>query len=119
MMTIVLDGLNGSLILLYGILLTVRFAGGYNTPKERRFLIIMSIVIWIAQTLCWSFWGLKITAQLYPLITHLPIVLILVLILKKQPPPFISAINLILFVPKPCPGRLLWGKPSSIVIFPS
>lgn len=80
----VLGVLNYGLVLLYGVLLSVSFAGGCASARERRSVAALCVMLLAAQTLCWSLWGLELTKQYYPLISHLPLVITLVLVLKKS-----------------------------------
>lgn len=78
-----LDLWNYGLVLLYGMLLSVSFAGGCGTQKNRWSIAAFGASILGMQYLCWSLYGLSVTTKLYPLISHLPLVLMLVLGLKK------------------------------------
>jgi len=75
--------INTTLVFLYGFFLNVSFAGGYETKKAKRILRVLCFVIWFAQILCWKVFGFTATWRLYPLITHVPLILTLVLGLKK------------------------------------
>lgn len=74
---------NSTLVLLYGFFLTVRFAGGCSTQKERRIIGFLCAAIFMVQFICWRLLGFTATSKLYPLISHLPIILTLVFALKK------------------------------------
>lgn len=82
-MTLVLGMFNYGFVLLYGVLLTVGFAGGCDSKKERRMVAALSAIILAAQVLSYALWGLAHTKKLYPIISHLPLFLILVWGLKK------------------------------------
>lgn len=75
--------LNYGLVLQYGILLSVRFAGGCGARINRWWIAAFGLSMLSVQYLCWSFLGLTLTTKLYPLISHLPLVLMLVYGLKK------------------------------------
>lgn len=75
--------LNYALVFLYGALLTVGFAGGCASKRERRALTAFSVIVLTAQMLCYALWGLEYTKKIYPLISHLPLFLMLVLIFKR------------------------------------
>lgn len=92
-MAVVLSTLNYALVLLYGILLSVSFAGGCTSPKDRWSVAVLSITVMLVQALCWLMWGLAVTARLYPLISHIPLVLTLAFALKK---PWFVAISSVL-----------------------
>ena len=78
-MTVIL----GLLVLLYGTLLTIGFAGGCTSNKERREVAILSVIILTMQILIYFLFGLENTRKLYPLISHLPIFLVLVFRFKR------------------------------------
>ncbi len=78
-MTVIL----GLLVLLYGTLLTIGFAGGCTSNKERREVAVLSVIILTMQILSYFLFGLENTRKLYPLISHLPIFLVLVFRFKR------------------------------------
>jgi len=75
--------INSTLVFLYGFFLTLRFAGGCSTHKERHIIGILCAAILATQIICWRLFGFTATSQFYPLISHLPITLALVFALKK------------------------------------
>lgn len=75
--------LNSTLVFLYGFFLNISFAGGCKTKKERHIIGISCLGLWLVQVICWLIWGFNATRQLYPLISHLPLTLTLVFVLKK------------------------------------
>ncbi len=78
-MTVIL----GLLVLLYGSLLTIGFAGGCTSKKERLEVAVLSALLLAAQAVSYILWGLEITRKLYPLISHLPTFLVLVFRFKR------------------------------------
>ncbi|MEG2166123.1 MAG: GHKL domain-containing protein [Ruthenibacterium sp.] len=74
---------NYGLVLLFGVFLSVLFAGKSKSKRDRLNIILFSVFTLCVQTLCSFFFGLSITTKLYPLITHLPLILFLICILKK------------------------------------
>lgn len=74
---------NSTLVFLYGFFLNVSFAGGWETKKERRIIGVLCVAIWAAQVLSWRVFGFDATWRLYPLISHLPLMLTLIFALKK------------------------------------
>ena len=83
-MTDVLSIINHALILLYGTFLTVSFAGGCASDKQRREVALFCVIILAIQAVCFFLFGFEKTKQLYPLISHLPLFLMLVLRLKRR-----------------------------------
>lgn len=76
--------LNYGIVLLFGLFLSVFVAGGWSNRKERRIIFIACPVFLLIQWLFWSAWGVTTVELLYPLIAHLPLVLLLVFALKKR-----------------------------------
>ena len=75
---------NYGVVLIYGLFLSTYIAGGWNTKQQKWLIFALCPLFLLIQILCWSCWGLTTTMQIYPLIAHLPIVLILVFALKKR-----------------------------------
>lgn len=72
------------LVLLFGIAVSVCFSGA---PKKRKNLLSTGGFFLLAlflQIVCWQFFGLEQTKELYPLIVHLPLVIFLHTILKRS-----------------------------------
>lgn len=79
----VLNLLNYGLIFIYGLLLSIEISGGCATNRQRQFLVVLCPLLLLVQGLCLSLLDVEMTRRLYPLITHLPLVLVLIFILKK------------------------------------
>ncbi|MEG0126956.1 MAG: ATP-binding protein, partial [Clostridia bacterium] len=77
-----LSTVNHGLVLLFGVFLSVLFAGG-SQGRDRLSIGVFSVFTLCLQTACDYFFGLSLTMRLYPFITHLPLVLFLVVALKK------------------------------------
>lgn len=75
---------NYGLVLLYGLFLSVFIAGGWKNDSQCRLTIALCPVFLLIQTLCWLLLGEATVKKLYPLIVHLPLVLILIFGLKKS-----------------------------------
>ncbi len=73
----------GLLVLLYGTLLTIGFAGGCISKRERYEVAVLCALLLAAQAVSYILWGLEITRKLYPLISHLPTFLVLVFRFKR------------------------------------
>lgn len=81
-----LDGLNVinyGLVLIYGLFLSVFIAGGWDGRKERRLVFALCPLLILIQIPFWALLGTETVRKLYPLIVHLPLVLTLILALKK------------------------------------
>lgn len=83
-MATVLMTLNYTLVLFYGALLSIDFAGGYTCKKERILTATCVSSILILQLVLSVTFGVDFTTKIYPLITHLPLVLLLVIGFKKN-----------------------------------
>ena len=74
---------NYGLVLLYGLFLSVFIAGGWENGKQRGLVIALCPVFILIQIPGWLLLGEDTVKKLYPLIVHLPLVLILIFALKK------------------------------------
>ena len=79
----ILGGVNCGLVFFFGAALSVTIAGGCNSRREWALLFALCPVFLAFQTIFWLVWGLDATKQVYPLLVHLPLLLILVFGLKK------------------------------------
>lgn len=75
---------NYGLVLIYGLFLSVGIAGGWKNQQQKRMVFVLCLLFLLIQSPCWLFLGVNMAKKLYPLIVHLPLVLILVLALKKR-----------------------------------
>lgn len=79
-----LDIFNYGLVLLYGLVLDVAIAGGCETAKQRRVILWLCPAFLLIQLLGWLVLGESGVKQIYPIIVHLPLALILVTVLKRS-----------------------------------
>lgn len=79
----ILGGVNYGLVFFFGASLSVAIAGGCKTRQEWVLLGSLCPVFLALQTISWLVLGLDITKQLYPLLIHLPLLLLLIFGLKK------------------------------------
>ena len=82
-MTSVLEYITYALILIFGVVVTAAFAGYEKTAKNRNAIVLLIFMIFLLQLAIFHFVGLSVTRKLYPLIVHLPVMLFIVLYLKK------------------------------------
>ena len=75
---------NYGLVLVFGLFLSVFISGGWADQRQKRLVWVLCPLFLAIQSLCWLIWGQVVVKQLYPLIVHLPLVLILVLGLKRR-----------------------------------
>lgn len=78
-----LGAFNYGLVLIYGLFLSVHIAGGLKNSRQKRLLLVLCPLFLLIQTPCWLILGESVTKRLYPLIVHLPLVLLLIFALKK------------------------------------
>ena len=80
----VLDVFNYGLVLIFGLFLSTDIAGGCADKRQQKLIFSLCPVFLIIQGVCWMIWGVSAVKMLYPLIVHIPLILILVLALKKR-----------------------------------
>ncbi len=69
--------------LLFGVVLSVCFAGMERTRKNNIAVGFYCMFLLFVQYFCWWLFGIDLTSKLYPLIIHLPMLLFLTLYLKR------------------------------------
>ncbi len=74
-MSVFLGLLNYGLLLFFGVILTIDFSGIKKTHQNRQPVFLFLFLIAVVQLMSWYFFGLSTTTKLYPLITHLPLVI--------------------------------------------
>ena len=79
----VLGGVNCGLVFFFGAALSVSIAGGCGSRRDWALLFALCPVFLTLQTVSWLVWGLDATKYIYPLLIHLPLLLILIFGLKK------------------------------------
>ncbi len=70
--------------LLFGVALSVCFAGIKRTRKNNLAVNCSCVILLFVQFFCWWLFGMDLTSKLYPVITHLPLILFLTLYLKRS-----------------------------------
>ena len=78
-----LGAFNYGLVLIYGLFLSAAISGGWENRRQKRLIIALCPLFLLIQAPCWLILGESVTKQIYPLIVHLPLVLILIFALKK------------------------------------
>lgn len=76
--------INYGLVLIYGTMLTVGFAGGCHNKRQKITVLIVIISLLLLQAGCFALFGIEVTERLYPLIAHLPLILVLALGFKRS-----------------------------------
>ena len=82
-MTVILGIINYAFVLFYGTFLTIGFAGGCTSKKDRHEVAVLSVFILAVQSLSYFLLGFEKTRMFYPLISHLPLFLFLVFRFKR------------------------------------
>ena len=79
--------------LVFGIAVSTLFAGIESTKKNKLITGWLCVIFLFVQTASWWFLGLDLTSKLYPLIIHLPLIIIFSLYHKR--PWLISAVSVL------------------------
>lgn len=69
--------------LLFGVAVSVLFAGVERTRKNNIVVGFICVILLLVQSVCWWFFGIELTSKLYPLIIHVPMILLLPLYFKR------------------------------------
>lgn len=69
--------------LLFGATVAVSFAGMKLTRKNHLALGCLTVILFILQIGSLRLWGMAVTIKLYPLLSHLPVVIFIVVYLKR------------------------------------
>ncbi len=93
MEVIVIGLLRFGVSLVFGITVSVLFAGIESTKKNRFTTGLLCVIFLFVQTASYWLWGLDLTSKLYPLIIHLPLILIFSLYYKR--PWLISVVSVL------------------------
>lgn len=79
--------------LLFGVAITVLFAGIERTRKNKIVIGLSCLVLLSVQSASWWFFGIELTSTLYPFIIHVPIILLMSLYFMR--PWLVSAISVL------------------------
>ena len=79
----ILSSVNYGCVLVFGTLLSAEISGGCETPRQKRLVALMCPVFLALQVLLHAVFGLETVKKLYPVIVHLPLMLLLVFALKR------------------------------------
>lgn len=88
----ILGGINCGLVFFFGAALSVFIAGGWGSPRQQAFFVMLCPAFLAFQTASWLTLGLDTTKRLYPLMIHLPLLLAMVFVLKR--PVMISLVSI-------------------------
>ena len=85
--------LNDIAVSIFGSVLSASFCGGLSTPRKRRIFWSCMALILILQGAVYSIWSADFLRNIYPLIVHLPLLLVLWLLTGKLLWPLISILS--------------------------
>ncbi len=71
-------------ILLFGTEVAVSSSGMVRTRKNYFVLGFFTVILFILQVVCLQIWGLEMSEKMYPLLSHLPVVIFTVVYLKRS-----------------------------------
>ena len=69
--------------LIFGVLVSVLFAGVEQTKKNCWSIGFTCFTLLIVQTASWWLWGIQVTSKLYPVIIHIPVIFVISLYFKR------------------------------------
>lgn len=78
-----LSMVNYALVLIYGVFLSADIAGGWETKRQKRYISLLCPLLLAIQCPFYVLFDADTVRRLYPLIVHLPLILALILLLKK------------------------------------
>ncbi|QHQ62589.1 GHKL domain-containing protein [Anaerocolumna sedimenticola] len=80
------------LVLVFGVAVSLLFAGVQRTRSAKLMITVFYAIILFIQILCWQMLGLQNTMKLYPFITHIPSIALLILYFRRPWPIAISSV---------------------------
>lgn len=80
----ILSMVNYALVFLFGAILSLLIAGGYKTWRPWAVFSALSVIFLALLTCSWLVFGLDTTKRIYPLLIHLPLLLGLMIGLKRR-----------------------------------
>lgn len=83
------------LILVFGVLVSLLFAGVPSTGANKLAAAVFCILVLCLQMFCLQMFGMRFTMQIYPIIAHLPLIALLALYFKR---PWLISISSLLAV---------------------
>jgi signal transduction histidine kinase len=93
MLTTIIGLIRFGFSLIFGLAVSALFAGIALTRKNILRLAAVCAAFLLVQTICWWLFGLEVTSKLYPVITHLPVILLFIFLFKR--PWHISAVSVL------------------------
>lgn len=75
---------NYGLVLIFGLFLSTFISGGWENRRQRAMIFATCPIFLLVQSVFWLMSGVGVAKQLYPLIVHLPLTLILIFVLRRR-----------------------------------
>ncbi len=82
-MSFLISLLNNVSVSFFGSILSASFCDALNTRKNRRFFIFCMLLLPLLQGLVYFHWGIEFMRKIYPLVVHLPLLLLLYALTDK------------------------------------
>jgi len=89
---VVLNIIDGALLLVFGILLTAAFSGVKANKQSAIMLLLLAVVCAIIQIAVFIFGSRELLVKLYPVVTHMPVVLCLIFVSGCRPITVIASV---------------------------
>ena len=84
---------NSAAVGIFGGVLSASFCNAFATPRSRRSTILGIAVLLAAQGIVGGLWDTALLRDIYPLVTHLPLALLLCALTKQRLWPFIAVLT--------------------------
>jgi len=92
-MSIWISLLNDTIVSLFGSILSASFCSGINTRRKRLIFGLYMILSLLLQGWIYSVWDAELLRRIYPLVIHLPLVIVLCIMTRKLIWPVISVLT--------------------------
>lgn len=89
--------LNDAAVSIFGSILSASFCGVMNTRRNRRIFWIGMVLLLIPQGAVYLIWNAEFRLQIYPLVLHFPLFILLAALMGKRPWPAIAILSAYLF----------------------
>ena len=94
--------LNGAMVSIFGCILSVYFCTVLDSNRKRWLFWGGLVLLMALQGVCYSLWDAEVLRQLYPLVVHLPLFLLLCLITRKFIWPLVAVMTVGVCAPFSC-----------------
>ena len=116
-MILILSLLRYCLVLVFGVVVSLLFAGVRGNRKSRLAAACFCAAVLVVQAVLWNTTGMEFTTQMYPVFAHLPLIVFLVLYFRR---PWLISICSVLAAYLCCQvprwvGAVLWAVWDSVI----